>query len=202
MPTAIARALNNGLAMGGSRYRIPGTTSGPCDTAYLGVFRTSQLREMGGWSEPFATNQDFELNRRMAALGPVWFLDDIPVEYHPRRTLGELFHQYQRFGSWKVTYWQTTGDKPLPRQVTLVIAPVAAAIPAFLAFKAWPKAVAASALLAALGADQAGTDGPDVPPAGRLISVAAMAAVGGGWWSGVAKGALQALTRGRRGPIG
>ena len=68
----IARALNNKYAMGGSRYRS-GADSGPCDTVYLGAFRTAQLRSAGGWDEYFETNQDFELNRRLGRAGVVWF---------------------------------------------------------------------------------------------------------------------------------
>lgn len=195
LPVSIARALNNRFAMGGSRYRRAGASSGQCDTAYLGVFRTAQLREADGWSEPFATNQDFELNRRMASFGPVWFLDNIPVEYHPRRTLGELFRQYRRFGEWKVLYWQTTGDKPQPRQVALVAGPIVAALPIAIALRAWPRPLAVAAIAGALSVEHVGTDGPNVPPQGRIVSLAAMAAVSTGWWLGVANATLKAITQ-------
>ncbi len=193
VPHGIARALNNRFAMGGSRYRRAGATSGPCDTAYLGVFRTDQLREIDGWNEAFATNQDFELNRRMSSFGPVWFLEGVPVDYHPRRTLRELFRQYRRFGEWKVRYWQTTGDKPQPRQIALVVVPIAAAVPALLALRAWPRPIVVLAAASALVVEHIGTDGPDIAPAGRLVSVAAMGAVGFGWWLGVAKAMVSAL---------
>ncbi len=73
----IARALNNRWGMGGSRYRR-GAASGPADTVYLGAFRSADLRAAGGWDERYHTNQDFELNRRMARRGIVWFDADSP----------------------------------------------------------------------------------------------------------------------------
>ncbi len=115
----IARALNNRYGMGLSKYRS-GAGSGPTDTVYLGAFRTQELRDAGGWDERFATNQDFDLNRRMGRRGIVWFESGLDVEYLPRRTIGELFAQYRRFGQWKARYWRLTGDRPRPRQVLLL----------------------------------------------------------------------------------
>ena len=81
--TGIARALNNRFAMGWSRYRR-GAESGAAETVYLGVFRTEELRRLGGWSSRFPTNQDFELNRRLGANAVVWFDASLPVAYVPR----------------------------------------------------------------------------------------------------------------------
>ena len=122
----IARALNNKYAMGGSRYRS-GADSGPCDTVYLGAFRTAQLRSAGGWDEYFETNQDFELNRRLGRAGVVWFDSRLEVGYVPRQTITALWRQYHRFGRWKVRYWRRTGDRPQRRQlVPMIVTPVAA----------------------------------------------------------------------------
>lgn len=123
---AIAAALNNPLTMGGSRYRR-GASSGPADTVYLGFFRTSDLRRAGGWDERLHTNQDFELNRRMARSGVVWFESGLAVAYLPRETMTGLFRQYHRFGRWKVRYWRMTRDRPRLRQVVLLAAPLVAA---------------------------------------------------------------------------
>lgn len=115
----IARALNNRVAMGGSRYRS-GSESGATDTTYLGAFRTEQLRTVGGWDEYFETNQDYELNRRLGRTGVVWFDATLSVGYVPRSTLVALWRQYHRFGRWKVRYWRRAGDPPQLRQWLLM----------------------------------------------------------------------------------
>lgn len=121
---AVARALNNDRAMGGGGYRSNDARGGVVDTVYLGAFRTEQLRRAGGWNEFFATNQDFELNRRMADDGQIWLIDRLAVDYVPREGLDQLWRQYHRFGRWKVRYWRRTGEAPLRRQRRLLALPV------------------------------------------------------------------------------
>ena len=186
----IARALNNRWGMGLSKYRS-GAASGPTDTVYLGAFRTDELRAAGGWDERFATNQDFELNRRMGRRGLVWFESGLAVEYLPRRTVTELFQQYRRFGQWKVRYWRLTGDRPRPRQMVLVAAgPVGIAAAGWAAVvgmrrprRAVPVAVAA--LGAAVAVERAGATEPEGSAGAHAVGVAAMAAVAMGWSLGV-----------------
>lgn len=119
----IAQALNNRWVMGLSRYRR-GAQSGYADTVYLGAFRTSQLRTLGGWDTRFSTNQDFDLNRRLSKLGTIWFEAGLDVAYIPRSSLKALFIQYHRFGRWKARYWRISGDRPRPRQVLLLLLPL------------------------------------------------------------------------------
>lgn len=184
----ITRALNNRWAMGGSRYRR-GASSGAADTVYLGAFRTEQLRQAGGWDPRLATNQDFELNRRMGADGVVWFESSLLVGYVPRRSLGDLWRQYRRFGEWKVRYWDMTGDRPRPRQLVMIVVPMLAAVGGIVAMK---RAPAPTVILAGLGAgavDHFGRpNSSSVSLPTRLASIAAMVVVAGGWWSGVVAG--------------
>lgn len=183
----IARALNNRWAMGLSRYRR-GAPSGPTDTVYLGVFRTEELRAVGGWDGRFATNQDFELNRRMARDGTVWFESDLEVGYLPRRSLRELFQQYRRFGQWKVRYWRLTGDRPRPRQVVLLVAPPAfllGAVAVALRHRRLLPHLAATGVAVALGMEVTGAERPAAPPEGRLVALGAMSVVTTGWLTGV-----------------
>ena len=183
----IARALNNRWGMGLSRYRR-GAASGPADTVYLGAFRTAQLREVGGWSEAFPTNQDFELNRRLAALGLVWFDAALPVGYVPRPDVLSLFRQYRRFGAWKVRYWRRTGDRPRPRQLALLVG-----VPAFAAIataglatgSARRRALAGAALVGAVAfVELRGSRGPRGGPAAHAWSALASGVVGAGWLTG------------------
>ncbi len=184
---AIEFALNNPLAMGGSKYRR-GAASGPADTVYLGVFRRTQLVGAGGWDEHFSTNQDFDLNRRMAKIGDIWFESALPVAYVPRRTVSELFWQYHRFGRWKAHYWSRVGERPQPRQLLLLAVPplalmgAGAIVPQVLR-RFLPQAVLG---LAGLGGVALRRVGP-VAAWGWTINLL----IGTGWWSGVLRGFLK-----------
>ncbi len=183
----IARALNNKWGMGLSKYRS-GSPSGPTDTVYLGAFRTEQLRSAGGWDERFATNQDFELNRRMSKSGLVWFDSSLAVNYLPRTTIGELFAQYRRFGRWKVRYWRLTGDRPRPRQWILLTGPGLAAIAAVVIAVRRPQTVFPMLFvgsLVGLVVETRGSDSPQGGPLAHLYATAALGAVGSGWTLGV-----------------
>jgi succinoglycan biosynthesis protein ExoA len=182
----IARALNNRWGMGGARYRR-GATDGPSDTVYLGAFRTTELRDAGGWDERFTTNQDYELNRRMGERGLVWFDASLEVGYRPRATLGELGEQYRRFGAWKARYWRQTSDRPQPRQLALLgVLPVG--VMAAIAFPMLPPrgqlALAAAAGAGAVAFELKGSPGPQGSVRAHAISLAASAAVGAGWSTG------------------
>ena len=184
----IARALNNRWGMGGSRYRR-GANSGPTDTVYLGAFRVEDLRAADGWDAELATNQDFDLNRRLARRGVVWFEAGLPVEYVPRSSVAALFRQYLRFGRWKVRYWRHTGDAPRARQLALLVG-VPALVLLGMAVLALAPPPARLALLAT-GAVVAGTvelAGSRVPRGGPAVhgwSFVALGAVGIGWLGGV-----------------
>lgn len=191
---AIARALNNRLGMGGARYRRPGAASGPTDTAYLGVFRTDQLSEIGGWNPDYPTNQDFELNQRLARLGTVWFEAGLPVRYVPRATVGEIVRQYRRFGGWKVRYWRD-GHRPRPRQVVLLVAPPLVAAGALGVAVTHGAAgvlvVAAVGTAGALAIDVAGAAAP-ADLGVRMAAGSINLLIGAAWFSGVASAALGA----------
>lgn len=191
----IARALNNRWGMGGSRYRR-GAASGPADTVYLGAFRTADLRAVSGWDERYHTNQDFELNRRMASRGIVWFDSRLSVSYLPRVTVREVWQQYRRFGVWKVRYWRASGDPPQRRQLVLLVAPPLGAA----SLAAWTlrrparrlPLAAAAALGTLVTVDAAGSSGPPGDPTARVVAGLTTAAIGLGWWSGV----VQTMVRG------
>ncbi len=183
---SIARALNNPFANGGARYRDHRASSGPCDTAYLGVFRTAQLRAADGWAKAFSSNQDFELSRRMGRFGTVWYEADLPVTYQPRQTFRTLFQQYRRFGRWKAIYWQSTGDRPRPRQLVLLAGPAVGIVGAAALTAAAPPLAAqaaASGVCGLLAVDHLGAEDSG-RLAERLGSSVAMAVIGVGWWSG------------------
>ena len=194
----IARSLNNRWGMGLSRYRR-GAHSGAGDTVYLGAFRTNDLREVGGWDVALATNQDFDLNRRLARRGLVWFEAGLPVEYVPRSSIGELYRQYVRFGRWKVRYWRHTGDRPRPRQVALLFGvPLAGAVGVTMVSVAAP-ALRVTLVVAAVGCAAVYEFGGSSRPRGGATvhgwAVVATAAVAVGWLGGAWR---ELLARGHR----
>jgi glycosyltransferase involved in cell wall biosynthesis len=187
----IARAFNNRAVNGFSRYR-GGRTSGPADTVYLGAFRTAQLRAAGGWRPDMPVNEDFELNRRMSALGLVWVDADLVVGYVPRASLRALLRQYAGFGRSKVRYWRSTGDRPRARQVALLASPIVAAVLGSCALAVGVPAlvIAAGACAALLGVEALGARTPRGGPAVHLLGALATLCIGGGWIGGIVAEAL------------
>jgi glycosyltransferase involved in cell wall biosynthesis len=95
---ALVAALQSPLAVGGARYR-DASAEGFVDTVFLGAFRVTDLRALGGWDEEAATNEDAELNQRILAGGGRIFLSrDVVVHYYPRSSFAALYKQYHRYG--------------------------------------------------------------------------------------------------------
>lgn len=191
MAIGVARALNNRWGTGLSKYRRS-TVSGPTETVYLGVYRTAQLRGIGGWRTDLAVNEDFDVNRRLRPLGTAWFEAGLTVDYVPRPLLG-LLRQYWAFGIGKARYWRLSGDRPRPRQILLLAGPAAglALGGAVLATAGAGAAglLVASAAAAALAVEVVGTDGPRAEgPASHLVATAALAGACSAWWAGVVAG--------------
>ncbi len=189
----VARALNNRWGMGLARYRSAGG-SGEADTVYLGAYRSADLRAADGWRTDFAVNEDFDLNRRLARFGTVWFDPDLTVDYVPRSSLAGLVRQYWAFGTGKARYWRLSGDRPQPRQVILLAAPVAGLATLGAVLVGVGPMAAGVLLLAGLVAgvvvEAAGADGPAAGPAAHLAALAALVCVAGAWLFGVAAGTL------------
>ena len=186
----IARALNNRYTMGGSPYRRA-LASGESDTVYLGAFRRHDLLEVHGWDERLGTNQDFDLNRRMAERGLVWFDASLRSGYLPRATYRELWKQYVRFGQAKVRYWRTTGARPQRRQRVLLAMPLVALLGALLA--AWrgrAGQVAAAGVFAVFAVDEIGSD-RRAGPEERVRAALATSCIVAGWTLGVWREALR-----------
>lgn len=183
----IAGALRNRLATGMSRYRRS-TTSGPSDTVWMGVFRTDELRALGGWSDAVALNEDYELNARYRAAGrTVWFGAALRSDYLPRTSVAGLARQYFRFGRVKGMWW-ARGRRPAPRQVALVLAPVAVGVGLAGAVRRLGPAAALLAPLLLAIVERAGrTDRVGEQPS-ALMAAGAIGVLSGSWWAGVLAG--------------
>jgi succinoglycan biosynthesis protein ExoA len=99
---AIAAAVSSKFAAGDAAYRHA-TEPAWVDTVYLGAWRTSTLRELGGMRPGWAVNEDYEMNVRLrAAGGRIYLSPTIRSTYFVRGSLSKLARQYFRYGFWKV----------------------------------------------------------------------------------------------------
>lgn len=99
---AVAHAYTSRLGLGGSKFHLTESAAGPADTVFLGVFRKSALRAVGGFDESMFRAQDWELNYRLRSVGEtIWFSPDLRVTYRPRSTFGALLRQFFETGKWR-----------------------------------------------------------------------------------------------------
>jgi glycosyltransferase involved in cell wall biosynthesis len=98
---AIAWAYGSRFGLGGGKFHVGGD-AGSVDTVYLGTFRTTALRQVGGFDAKFVRGQDWELNQRLRDAGYlVWFEPRLRVEYRPRNSLVALREQFFDTGLWR-----------------------------------------------------------------------------------------------------
>lgn len=99
---AIAAAVSSRFAAGDAHYRHA-TEPTWTDTVYLGAWRTSTVRELGGMHADWAVNEDYEMNVRLRARGGrVYLSPTLQSTYFVRDSLPKLIRQYTRYGFWKV----------------------------------------------------------------------------------------------------
>jgi glycosyltransferase involved in cell wall biosynthesis len=196
----IARALNNRWGMGFSRYRTQ-RWSGESDTVYLGAFGVEQLRLVGGWNESMHANQDFELNRRMARTGRVWFDRELRVEFIPRATIRDLFERHRRFGRYKVRYWRLSGEAPRLRQWVLLLGPPIAVV----AGTVWALRRNSMRRIVALGVlgagttlivEAAGCDEPEGEPVAHVVAAVTLVTAGTAWLLGIVEELIRSSSSG------
>lgn len=198
---AVATAYNSPIGLGGGTYHH-GTVAGPCESAYLGVFRREALEEVGGYDESVRRGEDWELNLRIREAGHlVWFTPDLKVTYWPRDTAEKVARQFWSTGVWRGQLMRSTWHKTPPRFYapgalvagTAVAAGVAAVDacgglrgPARLLRASYAGPVSYLALLAAYATRS------DAPVAERADLVRALAVMhlswGAGWWTGMVRG--------------
>lgn len=100
--SAIAAAVSSRFAAGDAKYRHA-TEPAWTDTVYLGAWRTSTVRELGGMHADWAVNEDYEMNVRLRARGGrIYLSPTLQSTYFVRDSLTKLVRQYCRYGFWKV----------------------------------------------------------------------------------------------------
>jgi succinoglycan biosynthesis protein ExoA len=142
----VAVAMSSPAGAGGASYRT-GTTPGPADTVYLGVFRREALEAVGGFDTRFVRNQDAELNLRLRRAGfAVWFEPALAVEYRPRDRVSTLASQYLQYGRWRRLTARTHGTIAT-RQLAapaLVVGLLLLGVVSFAVSSPWPVGLAAA----------------------------------------------------------
>jgi succinoglycan biosynthesis protein ExoA len=94
----IAAAMQSRLGAGPAAFRRDDPPPGLVDTVYLGAYRVSTIRSLGGYDEDFGGNEDAELNHRARSAGGVWLDPSIRSTYAVREDLRGLARQYRRYG--------------------------------------------------------------------------------------------------------
>ncbi len=183
--TLAATAQNSPLGNGGSAHR--NVTEGRwVDHGHHALMRIAAFRAVGGYDESFRTNEDAELDLRLARAGyRIWLTGKTAVTYFPRSSLGALARQYFRYGQGRARTLAKHAMRPRARQRAMIlVAPALAFAPVGLLF--WPAVLPAAIWLTACLAGGALLAARRRDP--RLLltgSVAALmhAAWSAGYWS-------------------
>ena len=94
----IVAAMTSRLGAGPAAFRREGGEPRYVDTVYLGAFRASTIREIGGYDEWSGGNEDAELAWRAQRSGGVYLDPSIKSYYLGRDGLGPLARQFYRYG--------------------------------------------------------------------------------------------------------
>lgn len=102
LQSAVARAYNSRLGLGGGAYHSADEEPGEAESAYLGVMRKDALDEIGYFDESLRRGEDWELNHRLREAGHlVWLDPSLRVNYWPRSTWTALLRQFYATGVWR-----------------------------------------------------------------------------------------------------
>lgn len=101
---AIAMVVSHPFGIGDAKYRLQQGATGQeaVDTVAFAAFAKDLWRELGGYDERLLANEDYEFNYRVRQSGKKVLLDRAEYsDYFARATLGDLWRQYWRYGTWK-----------------------------------------------------------------------------------------------------
>lgn len=192
---AIAAAMGSRFGVGNSMYHH-GTEEQEVDHIPFGAYPVDLVRELGGWDAELTANEDFEFDYRMRKSGRTLLFDPrMVIEWECRQSVGDLFAQYQRYGSGKVDVVRKHPDSMSIRHVVP---------PAFVAYAlaaglcSWRRPARLLALLLPYGfglaVASAQTSSELDTSAERARLPLAFAAMHIGWGLGFWNGVLSALS--------
>ena len=114
---AIAIATTTPFGIGNAYFRYAEKEMW-VDTVYLGAWRKSTLKALGGFNEEWVVNEDYELNYRLRkAGGKILLSPKIKCYYYVRPSLKALARQYFRYGFWRAKTFVTYPDSLRWRQL-------------------------------------------------------------------------------------
>lgn len=207
---AVAQAYNSPLALGGGQYHS-GTVAGPCESAYLGIFRRDVLLEVGLFDESIRRGEDWELNYRIRRAGhTVWFDPRLKVTYWPRETPTQLARQFHSTGAWRGSLVRSGRRTPLRFFVPpALVASGVAALAEAVVDRALPRRVRpfaravwagpAAYLLFLLAASRTSAAQRAAPHQFVLTLAIMHTSWGVGFWSGLIRGAGNTVDTSRMG---
>jgi succinoglycan biosynthesis protein ExoA len=100
---AIAAAMASRFGVGNSIYHH-GTSMRTVDHVPFGAYPTRVARELGGWDERVAANEDFEFDFRLRRSGRQLLFDPrLVIGWRCSQSIPDLWHQYRRYGKGKST---------------------------------------------------------------------------------------------------
>ena len=112
---AIATAMSSRFGVGGSAFRLAGSSTQFTDTVAFPAYTRAAIDRAGPFDEELVRNQDDEYNYRLRKLGvKILLAADVRSRYYSRATLRKLGSQYFQYGYWKVRVLQKH-----PRQMQL-----------------------------------------------------------------------------------
>lgn len=99
---AVAAVMASRFGVGGSTYHF-GETRQEVEHVPFGAYPVDLLRQLGGWDEELAVNQDFEMDYRIRTAGNAILFDPaLRIDWECRQSVRALAKQYRRYGSGKV----------------------------------------------------------------------------------------------------
>ncbi|HEY3210595.1 MAG TPA: glycosyltransferase family 2 protein [Actinomycetota bacterium] len=191
---AIAAAMGSRFGVGNSTYHY-GTHTQLVDHIPFGAYPTALVRELGGWDEQCAVNQDFEFDFRLRKKGYQLLFDPgLTIDWYCRQSIPDVFHQYRRYGRGKSLVARLHPESTRLRHLA------APALVAYLAGSAAlalrrPRiaAAAVSPYLAGVAAASVATSRKLNDRSSRLRLPAAFAAMHLGWGIGFWQGLIEML---------
>lgn len=114
---AIAAALGSRFGVGNSTYHH-GTEPQEVDHIPFGAYPVEVVRELGGWDEKIAANEDYEFDYRVRESGRKLLFDpSVRIAWETREDVGAFFSQYRRYGRGKAMVVQKHPSSASPRHL-------------------------------------------------------------------------------------
>jgi succinoglycan biosynthesis protein ExoA len=195
---SIAAVLNSRLAVGGSVYHW-GTEESVVDHVPFGAYPTALVRDLGGWDETVANNEDFEFDQRLRRHGELLFDPRLQIDWNVRESIGALFRQYRRYGRGKPAVALRHPDGVSPRHLAppALVAWLAASAGVAVRHPGWAAVAVAPYALAVGAASVAILRSTPDEADGRAVP-AALVAMQVGWGLGFWEGLLDLVRERRR----